>query len=245
MSNLKIAILGYGKMGREIERLAIENNVEITDIFDLHNPLDENKDYEFDVAIEFTTPNVVMSNIEKLAKMKKSIVVGTTGWYDNADKVKKIVEDNNIGFIWGSNFSVGVQMYFRLLEYAAKLVNKVEEYDVFGNEIHHNMKKDSPSGTTQSIVKILLENIERKKEAEYETIHGEVDNSKLHFTSTRGGFVNGTHSVFFDSPADAIEINHIAKNRAGFASGSILAANWIKNNKGYYSFDEIIKSIWD
>lgn len=240
----KIAILGYGAMGKVIETLAKDKGYEITDIFDQDNPLQKDADYDFDVAIDFTLPDSVIENVRILSEKNKSVVVGTTGWYDQIDDVVEIVNNNNTGLVWGSNFSVGVQMYFKIVDYASKLVNKVDNYDIFVHEMHHKRKKDSPSGTAETISDIIIENVDRKASKEIETIHGEVDSSKLHVTSSRGGEVTGTHSVYLDSLADAIEVTHRAKNRTGFALGSLLAANWIKDKKGFYSFKDIMQNIW-
>ncbi|TNE32698.1 4-hydroxy-tetrahydrodipicolinate reductase [bacterium] len=241
----KIALVGYGAMGRVIEKLAKDKGYFITDIFDNDKPLDPNADYDFDVAIDFTQPDIVLDNIKILSSKGKRIVVGTTGWYDKSDEVSKIITKNENAMVWGSNFSVGVQMYFKIVKYASKLVNYLDSYDVMVTEMHHKRKKDSPSGTAEIMGKIITSNINRKTGVEYGVINGDIDNSKLHITSTRGGEVTGTHTMYLDSLADTIELTHRAKNRTGFALGSLLAANWVQDKKGYYSFNEILTDIWE
>ena len=241
----KIAIVGYGAMGRVIEKLAKDKGYYITDIFDKDNPLERDADYDFDVAIDFTYPDTVINNIQILSDHGKSVVVGTTGWYNRRDEISNIVNKNETGLVWGSNFSVGVQMYFKIVKYASKLVNFLDSYDVMVHEMHHRRKKDSPSGTAEIMAKIITSNIDRKTGTEFNAINGEVDNSKLHVSSTRGGEITGLHTMYIDSLADSIELTHNAKNRTGFALGSLLAANWVHNKKGFYSFSEILTDIWE
>ena len=241
----KIALVGYGAMGRVIEKLAKDKGYVITDIFDHDNPIDPNADYDFDVAIDFTYPDTVIENIKMLSAKGKAVVVGTTGWYDRIDEMSDLVTKNKTGLVWGSNFSVGVQMYFKIVKYASKLVNFLDSYDVMVHELHHKRKKDSPSGTAEIMARIITSNVDRKTGVEYNAINGEVDNSKLHVSSTRGGEITGTHTMYIDSHADSIEITHNAKNRTGFALGSLLAANWVHNKTGFYSFGEILTDIWE
>lgn len=241
----KLALVGYGAMGRVIEKLAKDKGYTITDIFDTDNPLEAEANYDFDVAIDFTYPDTVARNIKLLSGQGKSIIVGTTGWYDKKDELTDLVIKNGTGLVWGSNFSVGVQMYFKIVKYASKLVNFLDSYDVMVNEMHHKRKRDSPSGTAEIMSKIITSNIDRKTGTEFNAINGEVDNSKLHVSSTRGGEITGIHTMYIDSLADSIELTHTAKNRTGFALGSLLAANWVQDKKGFYSFNEILTDIWE
>lgn len=241
----KIALVGYGAMGRVIEKLAKDKGYTITDIFDTDNPLEADANYDFDVAIDFTYPDTVAKNIKLLSDQGKSVIVGTTGWYDKKDELTDIVTKNGTGLVWGSNFSVGVQMYFKIVKYASKLVNFLDSYDVMVNEMHHKRKRDSPSGTAEIMARIITSNIDRKTGTEFNAINGEVDNSKLHVSSTRGGEITGIHTMYIDSLADSIELTHTAKNRTGFALGSLLAANWVQDKKGFYSFNEILTDIWE
>lgn len=246
---MNIAIIGYGGMGREIEKIALDKGMTIKSIIDpiakgaTHKEINQESLKGVDVAIEFTQPDIAIENIKKVAELGVTLVVGTTGWYDNVEEVKKIVKDSKIGFIYGSNFSVGVHAYFKIIEEAAKIFNKIEDYDIWGHEIHHFNKKDSPSGTAKSLAKILLDNIERKNQAVYEMLDRKRQDNELHFSSCRGGPVNFKHTIGFDSAADTISIEHSARNRGGYALGAVLAAQWIKNKKGFFVVDDFIKQL--
>lgn len=234
MDKPKLAIVGYGKMGQAIESVAKQKGFEITDIFDIENLLNENQNYRFDVAIDFTTPDAIIDNINKYAKLKKNAVVGTTGWYEHLGEVKKIVEEAEIGIIYSSNFSVGVQIYFKIVEEISKIMNHFEDYDAFVHEIHHKYKKDSPSGTALTIGNILLENLQRKHKIS--TSAKEFTPDSINISSSRGGEVVGIHSVTFDSSFDSIEVIHRAKNRSGFALGALIASQSIFGKKGLFQF---------
>ncbi len=230
----KIALIGYGKMGKEIEHLAIEKGFILTDIFDIDKPLVLGKNYDFDVAIEFTTPTAVFENIKTIAKMKKNIVVGTTGWYDRLEEAKRIVEQEQIGLIYSPNFSVGIQILLKTVEQISKFINSINNYDILIEEIHHRHKKDAPSGTALLIAKKILENIKSKERITTNPL--DVDENSLQISSLRFGEVFGVHKILFDSEFDTIEITHTAKNRKGFALGALLAAVWIHNQKGFFEF---------
>lgn len=245
---MKIAIVGYGKMGHEIEKVAKAKYIAVATI----DPADDSANYQeinkesmkdVDVCLDFTHPDSVISNIEKISKFKKNIVVGTTGWYDNMGKVRKIIENAKTGLIWSGNFSVGVNIYFKIIENAAKIMDKFNDYDVFVHEFHHNKKADSPSGTAVMLGKILTSNIERKKKVVTEELKRRIAPEELHISSTRSGSIPGTHIVGFDSPADTIELKHTARSREGFALGAVIAAQWIQNKKGFYDINDMMKNI--
>lgn len=240
---IKIALIGYGSMGKEIEFLSKDNNIEITKTFDEDNPLELEKDFDFDVGIEFSTPKTVYNNIQILAENKVNMVVGTTGWYDKITDVKKLTKNNGIGLVWGSNFSVGMQMFFKVVDLVAKLTDKFEEYDIMLHELHHKRKKDSPSGTAETLAEIILKEVKRKKEKDIETQHNQINEDTLHISSTRGGEIFGTHTVYIDSHADTLELTHRARNRKGFALGAIKAAKFISDKKGFYNFTEIFENL--
>ena len=246
---MNIAIIGYGKMGHEIEKAAKAKDINIVSIID---PNDTNASYEeiddksmqnVDVCVDFTTPDAVINNIKKIAKFKKNIVVGTTGWYNKIDEIKEVVKNNNVGLIYAANFSIGVNVFFKIIENAAKIIDKIEDYDIYGYEMHHNKKIDSPSGTAKTIGEILIKNIRRKNELLFEKIDRKIKPNELHFASVRAGSIPGTHTIGFDSSADTIELKHIARNREGFALGAIMAAQWIRNKKGFYDINDMMKSI--
>jgi 4-hydroxy-tetrahydrodipicolinate reductase len=242
-SNLKIGIVGYGQMGRIIEALAIAGNIQIGGIYDIDNPLSESSEHDYDVAIDFSTPDSVLDNINFLSDIGKNIVVGTTGWLDKLEEVREIVGKNKTGFVYGSNFSVGMNIMYSIIHTAAEKVNLFPEYDIMLHEIHHKRKKDSPSGTALSIAGIITDRISRKQRITGETIHGTISPDELHISSLRGGEVPGTHTVIIDSAADTIEITHRAKSREGFASGAILAAKWIAGKKGFFEFSDIFNQL--
>jgi 4-hydroxy-tetrahydrodipicolinate reductase len=240
---MKIALLGYGSMGHEIEAEAKSRNFQITEIFDIDRKMSKEKKYNFDVAIDFTYPGAVVENVETVAALGKNIIIGTTGWWSDFEKVKNIVLNNNISAVYGSNFSVGMHLFSRIVEHSAKLLNNIEDFDIFMHEIHHKSKKDSPSGTAMSLARLILENYPRKKDIYPETSHDKISQSYLHVTSTRGGEISGTHTVYIDSSADTIELTHRAKNRTGFAKGALEAAVWLDDKKGFFAFEDIMADI--
>ncbi len=246
---MKIALVGYGKMGHEIERVARDRGHEIVAIVDplhaqaTHKALSKEAVKQADVCIDFTHPDAVLGNVEQMAKLGKNVVLGTTGWYGKMDRLRSIVTDSNIGLIWASNFSIGVNMFFRMVEAAARIADKVPEYDVGGYELHHNQKADSPSGTAKSIAEILVKNIARKKKIFYNMLTRAPEKDELHMASVRVGSIPGTHAVLFDSAADTIELKHTARSRAGFALGAVLAAEFIKGKKGVFDITHLMDSM--
>ncbi|MFA6570859.1 MAG: 4-hydroxy-tetrahydrodipicolinate reductase [Bacteroidota bacterium] len=239
----KIGLIGFGNMGKEIKRVADGMGIEITDVFDINDKIVSDKKYQFDVAIDFTEPKTVTENVRTIAKLGKNIVIGTTGWDEQKQEVEKIVFSENIGLVYGSNFSIGMMMFSQLVKEASKLVDSFKDYDIMLHEIHHRHKKDSPSGTALSLAKIILENVNSKKYILSRTSEGPIDNGALHVTSTRGGEIFGKHSIYLDSLADTIELTHNAKNRSGFAQGALLAAKWINYKKGIFEFNDVFKDL--
>ncbi len=243
---LKIALIGYGQMGKLIEQLAMQNDCEIVAIIDplLGNEITAQTVADADVCIEFSAPDTAYGNINKLIDLGKNVVTGTTGWFNELDKIKLMVEEAGTGLVYGSNFSVGMNLFFSIVESTAKLMNQTEDYDLYGLEMHHNKKKDSPSGTAKVLSEIILKNIDRKTKSQYEKLDRKIENNEFHFGSIRSGDIPGMHSISFDSEADTIELKHTARNRNGLALGAIKAAKWINNNSGFYNFtdnlDEII-----
>lgn len=240
--NPKIGLIGYGAMGLEIEKLAHELGFIITEKFDINHQLKENVEYEFDVAIDFSVTESVFNNVEKIGKLGKNIVLGTTGWYKEENRLKDLVDQYNIGLVWGSNFSIGMQTFFKLVEYSSEFISKMD-YDIMLHELHHRNKRDSPSGSALTLSKIILDNYPNKKSIEINSVQGIIDESILHVSSTRGGHITGTHTVYIDSIADTIELTHTAKNRSGFALGSLKSAKWLKDKKGFYCFNDIFQEI--
>lgn len=249
---MKIALVGYGKMGKEVERVARLRGHAICAIVDISQSAATHKEIDgsgsclkdADVVIDFTMPAAVIQNIRKVAAAKKNMVIGTTGWYDSITDAKQLVGAAGTGFIYSSNFSVGVNVFYKIVEAAARLINKVPDYDVFGYELHHNQKLDSPSGTAKSIAEILLKNISRKKQAQYEKLDRRINPDEVHFASVRAGWIPGTHVVGFDSEADTIELKHTARSRAGFALGAVMAAEWVKGKKGFFTMNDFISDFF-
>lgn len=242
---MNIALVGYGKMGQEIERLAAAHHniiLKIDPTLEIQSP----KDVDFsniDVAIDFTHPSVIRENINIYCDKKVNVVVGTTGWTDDLAAIQKQVEDAGIGFLWASNFSIGVHLFWNMVRRGGELMNHFDNYDAFGHEFHHNQKADSPSGTAHSTAQILLDTIDRKTTLVTNELNRKIEPNELHFSSTRGGSIPGTHSVLFDSPTDTIEIKHTARNRSGFASGALHCAEWLKGKKGFFSIEDYLETI--
>lgn len=239
----KIAIIGYGSMGREVERIAKEQEIIVTEIFDIDNLPDPDGKYKFDVAIDFTQPDSVINNIEIIASLGKNMVVGTTGWLENLNQAESIIKKAGTGLVYGTNFSIGMQMFIRITKLASSLCNNLDEYDIMLHELHHKRKKDSPSGSALTLANTILKEINRKKSINDETSKGIIDSKQLHVTSTRGGEITGTHTIYIDSSADTIELTHRAKNRTGFASGAVESAKWIFRHKGFYDFTDVFDKI--
>jgi len=185
----------------------------------------------------------VIDNIEFLASKKINIVCGTTGWYDEIDKIKEIIAHNDIGFIYATNFSLGVNIFYQIIKSAAEIINKFQSYDIAVSETHHNQKADRPSGTALKIAELLIEGIKRKEKIYTDAGSVKIDLDAIDIASTRVGSVFGAHKVFLDSSADTITLEHTAKSRRGFAEGALLAAKFIHNLKGFYKFEEIFNKL--
>ncbi len=247
---MKIAIVGYGGMGKMIEAEAKKRNIAIQSIIDpiskgaTHTAINSESLRGADVAIEFTHPSAVLANIDAYCRLKVNAVVGTTGWQENIKEVEKKVKDAGIAFLSATNFSVGVHAYLRLVESAAKLFDRLGEYDVWASELHHHNKADSPSGTAKTMSDIILRNVKRKKKAVYDRLNRKIEADEFHFSSLRGGEVNFEHTLGFDSAPDCITLRHAARNREGYAAGAIQAAVWLlSQKKGYYTQEQYVKSV--
>jgi 4-hydroxy-tetrahydrodipicolinate reductase len=222
---MKLAIVGYGKMGRMIEALAPEYGFSVHARIDLHD--DVRAAEGSDVAIEFSTPDAAVGNIEKLAALGLPVVVGTTGWLAEIDRVRAAVEAHGIGLVWSPNFSIGVNVFSRLVREAARLLADEAQYGAWAWEIHHHTKKDATSGT-------LIKLVGDMKKAGYERA--------IDVSSNRAGAHPGTHEVGFDSAADTITLRHSARSREGFARGALKAGQWVVGKKGVFEFGEVLFS---
>ena len=227
---MNLAIVGYGKMGRLIEQFAPEYG------FTVVLKLDEFNNVEFsalrpenfesvDVAVEFSIPGVAVGNLERLAALGVNVVVGTTGWLGEIEHVKSVVAESGIGLVWSPNYSVGMNVFARLVSEAARLLAPQEDYGAWAWEIHHGAKKDAPSGT-------LLKLVEEMKKAGY--------TRSIDAGSNRAGTHPGTHEIGFDSAADTITLRHTARSREGFARGALKAAQWVAGRTGLFEFSDII-----
>jgi 4-hydroxy-tetrahydrodipicolinate reductase len=240
---MKIAIVGYGRMGKCIEQQAKNLGIEVGHIIDSTKELEQANFAPDEVVIYFTAPEVFQRNIAILAKKKVNVVVGTTGWYDDLESVEKLVKDNNIGFLWSSNFSIGVNLFWKIAAQSTAIFDKMKNYDVFLHESHHRMKEDAPSGTAITLSEKVLENSSTKKELKMINETGKVGESDLTISVTRGGNIPGIHSVFIDSPEDTIEITHTARNRDGFALGAVQTARWLNDKKGIFTMQDFLSEL--
>lgn len=243
---MKIALIGYGKMGKTIHHLAEEKNerlgkkhYDISLIIDIENRKTITKEelQQVDVAIEFTSPHTAVENINWCFDANVPVVVGSTGWTEQLEAIKKYATENNKAFLFAPNFSIGVNIFFEVNRYLAKIMNDHEEYDITLEEIHHTEKKDAPSGTGLHAALDILKRIERKKNwVNNETLDAET----LSIISKREENVPGTHVVSYESDIDKIDLIHTAHNRKGFAGGALLAADWLMHKKGAYSMEDVL-----
>lgn len=243
---MKLALIGYGKMGRAVEEVAIRRGHEIVVRLDAEDNagaagIVPDRLAAADVAIEFTQPDAAPANIEKLAACGIASVVGTTGWYDRLDDVRRAVERAGIGLIYAPNFSLGTHLFLRLARAAARLGDRIEEYDAFVLEAHHRHKADHPSGTARRLAELVLQQLSRKTGwALVASGQGTVDPAKLQVSVVRAGENPGMHEFSLDGPDDLIQVRHTARSRLGFARGAVAAAEWIQGREGLYTIDDML-----
>lgn len=235
---MKIALIGYGKMGKTIEQIALQRGHQIVSIIDINNTADfESEAFRSaDVAIEFTTPATALGNYMRCFAANVPVVSGTTGWLEHLDEVKAQCEQEGKTFFYASNFSVGVNIFFALNRYLAKIMNGFPAYDVRMTEVHHIHKLDAPSGTAITLAEGILENVERKERWTLETAEQPTD---LPIHAIREGEVPGIHEIIYESEADTISIKHDAKSRAGFALGAVIAAEFTAGKKGFLGMNDL------
>ncbi len=234
---MKIALVGYGKMGHMIEKCAKDMGHEVVATVDVSaqdaTDIVSAGDYEAvaeavkksgaEGVIEFSHPSAVVGNLNALIPLGIPVVCGTTGWASSEGKIEKLLASSNGSCMRSSNFSIGVNMFYKIVEEAARLMAEYSDYDVAVWEAHHNQKADSPSGTALEVARRVMNGNKAKTQMVFDAFHERPKSNELHVSSTRIGFVPGTHTVFFDSPADSIELTHRARSREGFAKGSIIA----------------------
>lgn len=239
---MKIALIGYGKMGKTIERIATGRGHEIVSIIDIDNQADFNTD-EFrsaDVAIEFTTPSTAVENYLKAFAQGVPVVSGSTGWTSRLNEIKEICDRGEATFFWTSNFSIGVNLFFALNKYLSALMDNFTEYSPSMKEIHHIHKLDHPSGTAITLAEGIIEKTGRIRNW---TESSAYEPEELPIFHERTGETPGTHIISWDSAVDTITIEHKAKSREGFALGAVVAAEWVNNRKGFLTMDELMHSI--
>lgn len=236
---MNIALIGYGKMGKAIEEIALERGHKIVLKINDENLGDFTKENtgKADVAIEFTSPHSAFDNIKKIIEYDVPVVCGSTGWTERINEINKFCEQQNGSFLYASNFSVGVNIFFELNKKLAALMAPHAEYNISMEEIHHTQKKDAPSGTAITLAEQILEQVQRKTKWVNEQSN---DAAELPIISKREDPAPGTHSIKYSSPIDDIEIIHTAHNRQGFALGAVLAAEFIKGKKGIFSMKEVL-----
>jgi 4-hydroxy-tetrahydrodipicolinate reductase len=255
---MRIAIVGYGRMGQLVEEVLPSRGHEAGLIVDPNLPATEapNAPGEqrikrasqlsgdllagIDAAIEFSLADAVVSNVEAYARAGVSAVIGTTGWLSELQEVQQIAEQASIAILYGSNFSIGANLFFRIAEQAAALMAPFDEYDLMIHEMHHSGKQDSPSGTAVTLAEKVIAKVPGKTRIETGRLDRAPSPEELHVSSTRGGSVPGTHSLYLDSPADTIEIRHTARSRRGFALGAVRAAEWIAGHSGVFTVESFI-----
>ena len=229
---MKLALIGYGAMGQLVEQLATaggdEVGVKLTSQ-DSDQGVDEIAAMlrRHDVAIDFSIGAIVLKNVEACALAGVPLVEGTTGWKDQESRAREIVAEHNGALVYGANFSIGVNVFYRLVRNAAKLFSGLDQYEAFIEEQHHSRKRDAPSGTALQLKKVMAEFVK----------------AEIPIASTRAGHIPGTHRVGFDSAADQITLTHIARSREGFAGGALLAARWIIGRKGVFEFSDVIDGV--
>lgn len=229
---MKIALIGYGAMGKLIRTLAENKNYEIAvviDESDAHLSAEElaEKLKGVDAAIDFSVTEAVERNVRACLAAKISLVEGTTGWNGEKEKIKNLVAENDGAFVFGANFSIGVNLFYRITDYAAELFANFADYETFIEERHHSRKKDAPSGTALKLKDVVAKHVTKE----------------FSVAATRAGNIPGTHIVGFDGTADTIELTHTARSREGFASGAIWAAEWIYGKKGFYEFSDVMNEV--
>ncbi len=234
---MKILLVGYGKMGKTIERVATDRGHEIAGRIDIDNQHEFDK-ASADVAIEFSHPDAAFENVKKCLMRGIPVVCGTTGWLNKKNEIERLANEKDGTFFYASNYSLGVNIFFKVNEYLAKIMNNFDAYDIQLEEIHHTEKKDAPSGTAITLAEGVLKNVTRKKQ--WVNSEGK-ESAELGIKSFRIGTVPGTHTVKYTSLMDDIEIKHTAHTREAFALGAVMVAEWIKAKKGVLNMDDFLK----
>jgi len=258
---MKVAIVGYGRMGRAIEQVALSRGHDVRALIDpaltpeseggiqpptnaqLFTEVTGEALADCDVAIEFSSPDAVMDNIGIYASSDVAAVIGTTGWHDHVAEAEKLWSGSERGMVYGANFSIGAHLFLRTAAYASSLAADLADYDLLIHEIHHGRKKDSPSGTALTLARYVMEAAPRKKSVQPDRLDGAAQETELHVSSSRGGSFPGTHTLYLDSEADTVEIRHQARSRHGFVTGAVTAAEWIRDRRGVFAVEAFITDL--
>ncbi|MFY7970622.1 MAG: 4-hydroxy-tetrahydrodipicolinate reductase [Flavobacteriales bacterium] len=235
---MKIALLGYGKMGKEIESILLQRGHEVSLRASSEHPFTASDLHGTDVAIEFSKPELAVENMFKCFEAKCPVVVGTTGWYGRLEEVKTVCSEKKSTLLYSTNFSIGVNVVFHINRQLARIMNQLDQYEPSIKEIHHLAKLDAPSGTGITLAEGILDEIKRK---DHWVNRASEKADELALESERLGEVPGTHEIVYDSEVDTITLIHQAKNRKGFALGSVLAAEWLVNNPGIHTMNDFLK----
>lgn len=242
---MKVLIVGYGRMGKEIEKILLSRSHEVTARIDPKEAADgsalsSEHASRSDIAIDFSHPSGVWGNIEFYLKHRLSAVIGTTGWEGRREEAERRCVQVEGSLLWGNNFSIGAHLFFYLAAEAARLIRDLPDYDIAVWEAHHNKKADSPSGTALTTAQRILQNLPRKTRLLTTASEGVIDPQTLHVASLRIGAEPGLHEVVLDSPQDQITLRHHARGRQGFAQGAVLAAEWLSGRRGFFSVEDFI-----
>lgn len=242
---MNIGLFGYGKMGKEIEAVAKQRSHAVSAVADIDTNVPDMRDRfeSCDVLIDFSVAAAVPDHVRFAAEIRKPIVIGTTGWLQSLEAVRKRVDDSGIAAVVGSNFSLGVNLFMSTVEEAARLFGEFEDFDCAVLEQHHNQKADAPSGTALAIGDAILANFPKKSLIRTGIPNGKIRAEELQVNSIRVGNEFGTHSVFFDSEYDRIELTHVSRGRRGFALGAVIAAEWAVGKKGLHQFRDILSEL--
>jgi 4-hydroxy-tetrahydrodipicolinate reductase len=248
---MKLALFGYGRMGREVEELARERGHHVTVTLDeFSNPdgkgITEDALAGATVAVDFSTASAVLPNVRRASALGISVVVGTTGWEEDLRSVEAAVREAGTGLLFAPNFSIGMLLFSRIVQGAARLVNPFEELDVHLHEAHHRYKTDHPSGTARRLAEILVRELARKDRWTAELVEGvSIDPGTLQVAVTRAGEIPGIHEVGIEGPDDRILLRHEARSRRGFAQGALLAAQWLDGRSGVFTMDDLVNDLLD
>ncbi len=239
---MNIAIIGQGNTGQYIEDVARDRGHEVVEIFDIDHPVEEASELSDVTCIDFSVGELVPGHVRFCAENENNIIIGTTGWYDNLDEVTRIIEQSNIGCLYSPNFSLGVNLFFRVAEFTAQLFGK-QDYDFAVHEEHHNQKADAPSGTALEIGNILLRQLSTKDVLVKGNPAGKIQENQLQISSARVGDVFGNHEVVIDGSNDRIRLSHSVKSRRIFAEGAVIAAEWMQEKTGLFTIHDLIDSL--